>query len=92
MLTTSEAGFTVWSKPTQFSSTILSAFWNASSKFLPMAMTSPGDRAVSRRTLRPPRCPPPPAPRSPTLFMELPILVLTRRNLLRSQRGIFTTQ
>jgi len=29
---------------------------------------------------------------SPTLFMELPILALTWTNLLRSQRGIFTTQ
>lgn len=29
---------------------------------------------------------------SPTLFMELPILVETLRNLLRSQRGTFTTQ
>lgn len=28
----------------------------------------------------------------PTLFMELPILVETLRNLLRSQRGTFTTQ
>lgn len=28
----------------------------------------------------------------PTLFMELPILVLTLRNLLKSQRGTFTTQ
>lgn len=28
----------------------------------------------------------------PTLFMELPISVETLRNLLRSQRGTFTTQ
>ncbi len=49
------------------SSTILSAFWKASSNLLPTAMTSPTD------------------------FMEEPILVETRLNLLRSQRGIFTT-
>ncbi len=54
--------------PTMVSSTILRAFWKASSNLRPTAMTSPTD------------------------FMELPILVLTRLNLLRSQRGIFTTR
>lgn len=32
----------MWSKPTQFSSTIRRAFWKASSKERPMPMTSPG--------------------------------------------------
>lgn len=42
LLTTSLTGFTVWSKPTQFSSTMRRAFWKASSKDRPMPMTSPG--------------------------------------------------
>lgn len=41
-LTISLTGLTVWSKPTQFSSTMRRAFWKASSKERPMPMTSPG--------------------------------------------------
>lgn len=40
-VTFSETGLMVWSKPTQFSSTILRAFWKASSKLRPIAITSP---------------------------------------------------
>lgn len=49
-LTVSEAGLMVWSKPTQFSSTILRAFWKASSKHLPIAITSPGEEGRVDKT------------------------------------------
>lgn len=43
-VTFSETGLMVWSKPTQFSSTILRAFWKASSKLRPIAITSPVEK------------------------------------------------